>query len=232
MPLSSPSRSWITHTRSHITAHTCCLIVWIYILLDLIHSILFFFLPRDFDSSDMDRLPTAHFGCPCFSFWQSGLEEPSHVNSGGRDSLWTSSGKPHSGTDTQATLPLMVSASLQNMLSLQACMKLSNKSRICFHTLLPMSFISLLLDVSSSYAACHHMVTIMILISVGPLIESIDLIYLIWSKCKSRMLLNHTQQSYWITVVIVSTFHYFVLNNSWYFVYSLLLIMFGVLICG
>lgn len=173
MPLSSPSRSWITHTRSHITAHTCCLIVWIYILLDLIHSILFFFLPRDFDSSDMDRLPTAHFGCPCFSFWQSGLEEPSHVNSGGRDSLWTSSGTPHSGTDTQATLPLMVSASLQNMLSLQACMKLSNKSRIWFHTLLPMSFISLLLDVSSSYAACHHMVTIMILISVGPLIESI-----------------------------------------------------------
>ncbi len=140
VPLSSPSRSWITHTHTHTqNLHSA----W----LDPLDSVLY--PPQGFDSSDMDRLPTAHFGCPCFSVWQSGLEEPSHVNSGGRDILWTSSGTLHSGTDTQATLPLMVSASLQNMLSLHACMKLSNKSRICSHTLLLMSFISLLLDVSS-----------------------------------------------------------------------------------
>lgn len=44
----------------------------------------------------------------------------------------------------QTTLPLTASASLQHTLPLQECMKLGNKNKICFHTLLLMSLISLL----------------------------------------------------------------------------------------
>lgn len=102
----------------------------------------------------------------------------------------------------QTTLPLTASASLQHMLSVQACMKLTNKSRTCFHTLLLMSFISLLLDVSSLYAACYYMLH-NVLISAGHLIERIRL-YFIWSECKSRILHKHTQHSY--CMLLLGTF--------------------------